>query len=330
MSSRATRQLAQLWQLPLLLLSCVLFALAGYLFVNASPGLTIRRRIDIARVYLDQERPEAALQQLNRLLVGEQMSQPDEASVHLLIGEALESAQRQLRIDIPANHARIIEQTQLALRMGARPTGEICRRLGDSYEALGQNAKAVDQFRNAMALDPARALRLRKKIIEVESIENDQTAVMASLDDYLACRDLADAEKAWALGEKSQILADRGDFVAARSLIAEAMKLDADPMVQAQANYRLAYCAWKLHRLDEVQKLAQTVREQFHGQHPLDADAAFLLARIRYEQNAFAHARALYDVVVTQYPQSRKVLERSWGRQCAMSTAARKMRGWRS
>jgi len=138
MSSRAafpsSRQLAQLWQLPLLLLSLLLFGVAGYLFLNASPGLTVRKRIDIARAYVAHERPEAALEQLNRLLTGEHLTQEHEAAVHLTMAEALETAQRQRKISIAANHARIIEQTQIALQMGIKPTGDIYRRVHNEID----------------------------------------------------------------------------------------------------------------------------------------------------------------------------------------------------
>jgi tetratricopeptide (TPR) repeat protein len=314
MSSRATHKLGQLWQLPLLLLSLVLFAVSGYLFLNASPGLTVRRRVEIARAYIDHERPEAALQQLNRLLTGERMTQDNEASVHLLIAQALDSAQQQRKINIPANHLRIIEQTQLAMQMGVKSTSDIHRRLGDSFVALGRTEDAISAFRLAATMDPSRALHLRKKIVEVKTYQGDSAsaaggaAAMAALDDYLASKDIADAERAWGLGEKSQILADRGDFVAARALIADAMKLDTDPLVQAQANYRMAYCAWKLNKLDDAEKLAHQARDQFHGQHPLDADAAYLLARLRQEQNDLPGALAFYEVVVQEYPESRYLL----------------------
>ncbi len=312
MSSRATHKLAQLWQLPLLLLSLILFAVSGYLFLNASPGLTARRRVEIARAYIEHERPEAALQQLNRLLTGERMSQDIEASVHLLIAQALESGQQQRKINIPANHVRIIEQTRLAIQMGVKPTSDIHRRLGDSFVALGQSDDAISAFRLAATMDPSRALRLRKKIVEVQTIQEDSgaggAAAMASLDDYLASKDITDAEKAWGLGEKSQIFADRGDFVAARALIADAMKLDMDSLVQAQANYRMAYCAWKLNKLDDAEKLARQARDQFQGRHPLDADAAYLLARLRHEQNDLPDALRFYEIVLQKYPESRRVL----------------------
>ena len=39
--SRANPRLAQLWQLPLLVVSLGLFGAAAYLFINPGPGLTI-------------------------------------------------------------------------------------------------------------------------------------------------------------------------------------------------------------------------------------------------------------------------------------------------
>jgi len=304
MSSRATRQLAQLWQLPLLLFSLVLFALAGYLFVNASPGLTARRRIEIARLYIEHDRPDAALEQLNRLLIGEHLDQTNEASVHLLIGAALEAGQKQRRISIPANHLRIIEQTQLALALGAKPSGETSRRLGDSLLALGRPTEAVGQYRQSIVLDPVRALPMRKMIIEAQQ---DADARLKAIDEYLDAKETTDAERAWGLGEKSQILADRGDFVAARALIADALRLDPDPLAQAQANYRMGYCAWKLGKTEEAQKLLKLAREQFHEQHPLDADAAYALARIAQEKDDLKEACALYQVVLKN-PDSRCAL----------------------
>ena len=55
------RSLAHLWQAPLLLLSLGLFGYAAYLFIDPQPGLTLDQKIDVARVYLKNERPEAAI-----------------------------------------------------------------------------------------------------------------------------------------------------------------------------------------------------------------------------------------------------------------------------
>src|SRR5438105_5603748 len=97
-SHRPARPASQLWQLPLLLISLGLFGYAAYLFIDPKPGLTIDQKIDAARVYLKHDRPDAAIDHLNKLLVTEKLDKPHEGQVHLLISESLDSAQKQKKI----------------------------------------------------------------------------------------------------------------------------------------------------------------------------------------------------------------------------------------
>ena len=130
-------RISQLWQLPLFLVSVGLFVYAGYLFINPGPGATVDQKIAVAREYLKQDRPDAAWQQLTRLLESEKLDREKEAPVHLMLAEALAAVQLQQKLNIPANHQRIIEQTEIGLEQGAKADAAVHRRLGDSYAALG-------------------------------------------------------------------------------------------------------------------------------------------------------------------------------------------------
>jgi tetratricopeptide (TPR) repeat protein len=306
MQSRSSRRpVSQLWQLPLLLISLAVFGYAAYLFIDPQPGLTVAQKIDVARGYLRHERPEAAIEQLNRLLSTEKLVRSDEATIHLLLAESLEAGQRVKRINIAANHVRIIEQTQIALAQGIKPTAEIHRRLGDSYEELDRPSDALSHFRQALAMDPQRALRLRRKVISLQIEQEDPRPAEGSLDEYLASKEITDSERAWALGEKAQLLADRGEFVAARALLAEAVGLDTDPVAQGQINYRLGYCAWKLGTMDEAERYLRVARDQLRTQHPLDADAAYVLGRIYQDRNDAPQANSFYQAVLVSHPDAR-------------------------
>src|SRR5262245_28961027 len=139
MASRRTQaRLAQLWQFPLLLISVALFGVAAYLFIDPRPGPSIDEKIDVARKFLDQERADASLAQLNKLLATEKLDTEHEGKIHLMLAESLEMGQRQLKISIPANHKRIIEQTRLAMSRGAKLDSAGFRRLGESYESLAK------------------------------------------------------------------------------------------------------------------------------------------------------------------------------------------------
>src|SRR4051794_32871811 len=68
---RDSRQLNQLWQLPLLLVSLAFLTYAVWLFVTAKPGLTLASKVSQARTLLRNGRPEAAAEQVNLLLASE-------------------------------------------------------------------------------------------------------------------------------------------------------------------------------------------------------------------------------------------------------------------
>ena len=301
-SSRATPGLARLWQLPLFLLSLGLFGYAAYLFIDPKPGLTIEQKIERARTFLEYDRPEAAADQLNKLLAGERLSLENSAKVHLMLAESIEGAQRLKNLDLPANHEQIIEQSNIALSQGIKPHADIYRRMGESYEALGQPAEALKNYRRAEAMDANRSLRLKRKVIELQIAQGDAGAAGASLDDYLRDEKLSDSERAWALGEKSHLLADAGNFIEARALLGEALRLNPDPTAQGQLHYWLGYSQWKLGDAADAERLLRAARDFMKVRHPTDADAAYTLGRIRQEKGDFKEAAAFYESVLVSHP----------------------------
>lgn len=311
---RATPGLSRLWQLPLFLLSLGLFGYAAYLFIDPRPGLTIDQKIELARAYLRYDRPEAAADQLNKLLAGERMTLENEASVHLLLAQAIEGAQKLKKLDLPANHERIIEQSKIAISQGVKPEADIYRRLGESYEALGQADEALKNYRRAEAMDVNRSLRLKRKVIDLQITRGDSGAANASLDDYLNNDKLSDSERAWALGEKSHLLADEGDFIAARGLLGEALRLNPDPMAQGQLHYWLGYSQWKLGDPVEAERLLRVARDLMKVRHPTDADAAYALGRIHQDRRAFKEAAAFYESVLVSHPDAPAALLSKLGR----------------
>ena len=298
------RKLAQLWQLPLLLLSIGLFAWSAYLFIDPRPGLSVGQRIDTARDYLTHGRPEAAVDQLNKLLASEKLARDNEARSRLLLAEALEAAQKQRGLDLDVNHERIIEQSRLALAQGVKPEAEIYRRLGDSYRALNKAAEALECYRRAIAMDAPRALALQRKVIDLQLLQPDTAPAEASIEDYLRLEGLADAERAWGLGRKAELLVNRGSFFEARALLGEARRFDGDPVAQGQVHYGLGYCAWKLADLPEAERLLRVARDHLKSQHPLDADAAYALGRIRQDRDDPKEAVSFYAHVIEDHPDS--------------------------
>lgn len=304
-SERPFTRLAQLWQIPLLLVSIALFAYAAYLFIDPKAGPGIEEKIGVARTFIEQARPEAALAQIRHILETEKLISPNKAQVHLLAAEALEMWQVQRRESVAINHERIIENTRIAAEHGATIDAPALKRIGESYEALKQPADALDCYRKALALDPQHSLRLQRKIIDLQLAQDDIGPAEASLDEYLRDASLTDAERAWALGQKSQLLSDAGKFVDARRILDEALRLASDTVARGEVNYRLGYCAWKLNDPVEAERYLRAARDLLRTQHPLDADACYALGRILQERDDPREAMSFYQTVLVSHIDSK-------------------------
>jgi tetratricopeptide (TPR) repeat protein len=299
-----TLRLSHLWQLPLLLISLGLFGTAAYLFINPGKGITIDQKIGVARAYLNYSRPEAALDQLNRLLTTERLAPANEGKIHLMLAEALEQAQSQHHISLASNHERIIEQTRLAMGQGIKPEPDMYRRLGDSYDALGQPLKALESYRRVIAIDPRRFPNLQRKVIELQLAQPDKAPAEAAIDEYLKEPKLADTERAWGLRQRGRLLVDRGSFIDAKTLFDQAMRISLDPVSRGESNYYLGYCQWRSGDAAEAERLLRVARDQLKTAQPLDADAAYLLGKIRQQQNDPKEAISFYQAVLTSHPES--------------------------
>jgi tetratricopeptide (TPR) repeat protein len=301
----SAHRFSQLWQLPLFILSIALFVYSGYLFISPGPGATIDQKIQMARDYLKQDRPDAALQQLSRILETEKPQTDKEGQIHLLIAAALEAGQKQRKIDVPANDERIVEQTELALQMGVKADADLHRRVADAYAALGHASEAAAQYRQAIAMDSTHSLSLRRKLIDMELANDDAPGADAALADYLKQPGLADAERAWALDQRAGILIDRKQFGDARKLLADAAKLDNDPVDQGTFNYQLGYCSYREGMLDDAERYLRLARDQLRVSHPLDADAAYYLGQVYQDRNDPATAISFYNSVLISHPESK-------------------------
>jgi tetratricopeptide (TPR) repeat protein len=303
--SHANASVSQLWQMPLLLLSLGLFGYAAYLLWDPKPGPTVEQRLADVRTLLKRERPEAAFKLLKELITEDGLSPQQQGRIHLSFAETLEMYQEQKRLMIPALQHRIIEQTKLAAARGVPLDGPAHRRVGRAQELLGKTDDALLSYKRAQNLDPDRSLRLSKKIIDMMLDAGDTQAAEQAIADYLKDPNLSDPERAWALGERAQILTDQNQFMDARHLLDEALKLTADQSQEGEINYRLGYVAWKLGDADEAERFLRVARDQLKTRHPLDAEASVLLGDIARSRGNASEAKSFYQVVLVNHPDAK-------------------------
>ncbi len=312
-SHTSAPSLSQLWQMPLLLLSLGLFGYAAYLLWDPKPGPTVDQRLGDVRALLRSERPEAAVQDLNRLIKLDKLTPEQQSKIHLMFAESLEMYQDQQKQVIPALMLRVVEQTKLAIARG-QIDGPSYRRMGTAYEKLLRPNDALDNYKRAASLDPDHAMRLSRKIVDLELDRGNMISADLALQDYLKDAKITDGERAWALGQRAEILTDQSRFVDARILLDQALKLTADTVQEGEINYHLGYIAFKLGEDADAERFLRIAREQMQARHPLDADACVLLGKIYQARNQPEEANSFFENVIVNIPDAKIVLLAQLGR----------------
>jgi tetratricopeptide (TPR) repeat protein len=160
----------------------------------------------------------------------------------------------------------------------------------------------MENYDHAIKLDPSQKIPWLRKVIELQLLSGQHEPAWAGIESYLELPDLSQSERAWAMGEKAHLLVDRGSFQDARELLSEAMNLEAaDPADQGQFYYWLGYCDWKLGHHGDAERSMRVARDLLQVRHPLDADAAYALGRIRQDQNDLTGAMSFYALVLQSH-----------------------------
>jgi len=297
-------RIASSWQLPLLVVSFGLLGYAGYLLVDPKPGPTIADQFDQARKFIEQDRPDAAIEKLNKLVKLAKLEPEQRGDAHLLLAQALDQGQQLARVDIDANHKQIIEQTALAIASDKPLAAEDYTRLGNSQEKLGQVEEALVSFRKAAAMDTSRALHMHRRVIELLMSRPDPVTAEKELLAFFQLPDLSDVERAWALGLRGQLAIDDGRFAEARTMLEDAARLSqmGDASHQGEVAYRRGYAAWKTGDLDEAERLLRSARDLMGVANSLDADAAMALGDILISRDRAEEAASFYTAIVVSHP----------------------------
>ena len=296
---------ANLWQMPVLLLSLGLFTLAAYLFIEPQPAPGFQQQQALTRVDLDAERFDAAIGRLNDLLATRPEAR-EEAEARLLLAEALDlQLRRNRRLDTPGAHRRIIQEIQVAYTLGSVPTVQTSDRLARSHEALGEVDEAAANYQRAVDLfeqagKPQGALPMRRSAIDMLIAFGQQVTATETINRFLAVPELTDDERAWALGELARVHIDAGRHAEARNLLRAAAALAPDLAIQGQVSFRLGYAAWRLGERAEARHHLLLARQQLGEDHPQEAEVCYLLGRLAQDEQNFASAIAWFDLALNK------------------------------
>ena len=91
----------------------------------------------------------------------------------------------------------------------------------------------------------------------------------------------------------------------------------------------VGYATWKMGEVPEAERYLRVARNQLKTSHPLDADAAYLLGRIREQQGDAKEAASFFQAVLTSHPGTPVARLSRWGAAWLESRWGRTPRGSR-
>jgi tetratricopeptide (TPR) repeat protein len=173
---------------------------------------------------------------------------------------------------------------------------------------------------------------LQRRMIELQLFGQDQAAVAVTLESYLAHPQITPPERLWAMQELARVLIDRGSYGEAEELLAAALATlrhdsaagprGAVDLWRGEIHFQLGYCAWKLKRDQDAQRLLGQARQYLGVSHPLEARAACIMGQIHEQRGEPIAAIACFDAVLAQHGQRPEALQARFGRGLCRISAA--------
>lgn len=324
--------LAGQWQVPLFLLSLVICGLGAWRLVSTAPkpdwDSRFREVVQLTLHARDGDyRPadEAAGRLLKETLLADREHL---AKLYQQLAEIRFLGIRYTGDRSEAQLKALVTYYRQALDNGVPPSAEIAERMGAAYADLKKVDLAIGHYQDACRLDPARAPRLKKSVIELQCASRSvgEQELLGMLDDYLKTPGVDEQQYGWAIEQKLDTLIAGNHLAKAQQLIEQELLLAKAPAFRHQLQYQQARVLVKLTRAGR----AETTTTQ-PGVDPRLETAEAILTQLEQEveptDELYARVNWLHgDLIWNDNPEEalrsfKEAIDRS--PRTALSTAAR-------
>lgn len=294
--------LAGRWQIPSLVLGASLFA-AGihHLYKSYRP---VSFEVEVERVHRLQE--AGSLQRANAYLL-QLLAKPNRppsqyAEFHRLLADTIYRNESAFTLHNERRAKAIVGHFEKARRLGSTLEASGWIALGDAYRWIGQEAPAMDAYREALKHKPAHADRLRRQLVEMRNARAPISAEsLADVDAILADGESSPNNLVWALELKVQSLLVRGDAASAMRLIQQAQTRLAGTEERPAVRYLEALCLRDVGMNDEAEQTLRSLRNEWRLRDELWGKAGWLLGRLQQEGQRPQTALSFYDEVLRSF-----------------------------
>lgn len=306
----------QLWQVPALVLSAGLLVSALSIVTSKKSSPPIDGYLTNAAKVLESRDYQGTLDYLNEHLLGFQaagkLSPAQEARYQLLLARAMYFGQRELRVSVAENHAKVLAGFIAAREGGAGLTALDESAVAETLLALGRTEEAL---RAARALPPSenvRRLSVFHAAIEsmLQTRASDRTLVMELLSEYLQFEGLKAEDRIWAASRQARALIDQGYADAAiNKLLRELQRFgSAAPGETAPMLVMLAEAYLETGVTDQADRLLERVERETPPGHELRPRVMLLRGGTAQARGEYELARDRFRAVVDDSPHSDEVV----------------------
>jgi len=312
------------WQFPLLFCSIVL--LAGVVV-----GMRPKRPVVTFEVYLKQI---VALQKggfyreaadLIGSLLGRERSDNETAQLHRHMARTIYLAEKKVSEHNEENLRRIIFNHRQATDGELLPTAGDLEQVARAYDWLGDGDQAVKHYRQTLALEPDRANRIRRRIIELLGLSQEVSPeqLIDQIDDLLAHSRDHLPDLMWGVERKVEVLVEEGRLADARGLIKSTRPaLEETPLV-GELDYLDGLTCFYAGDYDEAERRLRLLRNRLRPESELAAKTGWLLGSLDYRDGRPQYALSAFEDVLSSFAKGPYAAASKLGRAEALAALER-------
>ncbi len=303
--SDVRRHLANRWQIPLLLVSAILFGWGVWGLRPQPPKLTFEEALDRIGVLRKAGLLPEASRAAEQLLADKKRTGEEKRTLHRFLAEVAYEAESRSPVKNAVNAERVIRYYRHSVDDPADLGPEELYRTGEAWEWLNRPLQAVKAFEEAIAKGFADAMALRRRIVElkiraggltVESLAKELDAFVA----FARSEGPSSANLMWATERRVNMLLDEGRFAEAETYLESvrpAMDARAGEADRNRFDFLFALTAYYQGRSEEAERIVRLVRDRMTVRDDTDAATGWLLGRLLQDQNAPESALGMFETV---------------------------------
>ncbi len=311
----ALRELADRWQIPVLILSVLLAGGGIYHIISSQKSKSIEQYIAACDKFFKQEKYLQAAKLSAILLEDEDLSPSQRAHLDSLLARIFFVKEKSLDEHSPERLAIILRHLKRVSEIRRLNANE-CFILGYVYYWQKKYDISADYFKRVLAqekqIDESKKISTLKELVRIlprTSKHNVKDEYVKILNELYEQKGLDESDFVWVLGLKTELLFEAGRFSQAVNLLRNALKRVKNDENKLEIEYSLALGEYYQGHLELAEPALRNILNRLHSRGELDAKVTVLLGRICLDDYRPEEAIAFFKQVIKSHPLSDYHLE---------------------